>query len=178
MYSILKNNKFHPSLTEAIHQNKAKEVKLRFNEQNHPLLFELCQSIEYNNDNYLDSVYQVFSKEFWNHETPLFIYEQRKVLDVLQSSSVSRETHENNVIAVYRQECRLLNDPPLSTMCHGPEIMNKVVYKEDIFCNIKADQIRSNSHDKGWNTSDKDYKPKDNWTFHHTADYSTMIQLM
>ena len=131
MYSILKNSKFHPSLTDAIHQNKAKEVKLRFNEQNHPLLFELCQSVEYNDDNYLDSVYQVFSKEFWNHETPLFIYEQRKVLDILQSSFV------------YRQECPLLDDPPLSTMCHGPEIMNKVVYKKDIFCNIKADQIRS-----------------------------------
>ena len=66
------------------------EVKiLQYNEHRQPKVYELCESIgvatklEYNSEGYLDLNYDLFCKELWDFETPLFILEENKVLDTL-----------------------------------------------------------------------------------------------
>ena len=62
---------------------------LQYNEYHQPKTYELCEEIgittklEYNEEGFLDLNYDIFCPQLWENETPLFILEENKVLDIL-----------------------------------------------------------------------------------------------
>jgi hypothetical protein len=89
------HKKSNPELSNLIAADLAKAETLEMDERNHPKIIELCESIGYTTnlvydaDRILDITYEVICQEMWYHETPLFILQEKKVLDVLHGLLVS-----------------------------------------------------------------------------------------
>ena len=82
----------------------------------------------------------------WDHEDPLFILQENKFLDVIHGllvSSLSLRTERNNDIsAEYTKHLPGVNKPVLATMCHGPDLVNKRVCRNEKWC-PKFDETRN-----------------------------------
>ena len=105
---------------------------LQYNESHQPRTYELCTDVgittklEYNEEGFLDLNYDLFCKQLWDNETPLFILEENKVLDTLLclvlSASEKYSTFRSDIALQYSQAIPGLNPPVLSVMMHGPDL--------------------------------------------------------
>jgi muramoyltetrapeptide carboxypeptidase LdcA involved in peptidoglycan recycling len=63
----------------------------------------------------------------WDDETPLFVLQEKKVLDtihgLLVASSSLRKEMKEVISSIYKQELEGVNKPVLTTMCHGPDLI-------------------------------------------------------
>ena len=180
------HEKFNPQLKNLIAADLAKSETLELDERNHPKISELCESIGYttdlvyNSEGYLDIAYEVICKEMWDHETPLFILQEKKVLDVLHGllvSSLSLRTVRNkDISAEYKKQLPGVNKPVLATMCHGPDLVNKRVGRKEKCC-LKFDETRNPYLTPGIEHKFcRNFTNADHWNFYHVDEVQSCVK--
>ena len=125
---------------------------LTYDENNHPETFKLCEKIgfttrlQYNKNGYLDLNYDLFCRQLWDNETPLFVLEEKKILDVilalLIAASRMYEYKRDIIENVYSQNASGINRPIMALMHHGPGIQGFTNHGYEQ-CDIEKDEYRS-----------------------------------
>ena len=126
------HDKMDPHFKNLMTTDAGKIPILQYNESHQPRTYELCTDVgirtklEYNDEGFLDLNYDLFCKQLWDNETPLFILEKNKVLDILLclvlSASKKFSTLRSEIDLQYSQAVPGLNPPILSIMMHGPDL--------------------------------------------------------
>ena len=180
------HDRFSPEFKHLLCSDKDKRVRLEVDGNNHPKLSELCEEIGFTTDliydshGYLDINYDVICREMWDYETPLYVLQEKKVLDVilllLLSSSDMRKENNKNAALSYRQELPGLNKPLLATMCHGPDYLNTNNKQEE--CSLlEADEEETPYKKDGVvHKFCRNYKKEDHWKFHHNSEDKTYLK--
>ena len=147
------HEKFNPSFQNIVNERNEQKVVLEYDEYNHlPETYELAEKIgfttdvKYNKDGYLDLNYDLFCKQLWDHETPLFVLEDKKVLDVLLALLISASRLYKNkldtIANMYAQNIPGLNRPVLALMNHGSEIHGYTSRTYD-YCSTEKDETKA-----------------------------------
>ena len=140
------HDRFNPALATLLSAKSGNIPILQYNENHQPLVADLCDAIgfntklDYNSEGYLDLNYDLFCEELWNFETPLFVLEENKVLDVIYAL-LSCASPLDNVARQYMQSNPGLNAPVLSVMMHGPDMGTYSGISEH--CETELDERRS-----------------------------------
>ena len=83
------HDRLNPAFLNILNEDTKKNAVLKYDVRNHPRVYELCDEIGfttdivYNTDGFVDLNYDLFCKQLWDHDTPLFVMEEKKVLDVI-----------------------------------------------------------------------------------------------
>ena len=93
--------------------------------------------------------YDVFCRQLWDHNTLLFVLEEKKILDVILALLIAAsqifETKLNSIANMYAQEEFGLNRPVLAAMNHGPD-MHGFASRNYEQCNMEFDEEKANFH--------------------------------
>ena len=87
------HDRFNPYFKNILKKDLDKVVTLRYDRYHHPEIVELCEEIgfttklEYNEEGLLDLNYDLVCRQLWDHDTPLFVLEEKKILDTFFGSS-------------------------------------------------------------------------------------------
>ena len=151
---------------------------LQYNESHHPQTYELCEKIgfnthlEYNEEGFLDLNYDLFCPQLWENETPLFILEENKVLDVLLALVLSASSKYSflraQIAQQYLQRKSGLNSPVCSTMMHGPDLHSFSNIAEN--CNTTRDEKKAAFKEIVTHKNCKSMINADHWMFIHHMD--------
>ena len=92
-----------------------------------------------------DLNYDLFCRQLWDHKTPLFVLEEKKVfvviLPLLIAASRMYESKRDITENVYAQNVNGINKPVMALKHHGPEIQ-RFASHDAILKNMKSDLIR------------------------------------
>ena len=86
------HDRLNPTFLNILNEDTKEDVVLKYDVRNHPKVYELCDEIGfttdivYNKDGFVDLNYDLFCKQLWDHDTPLFVLEEKKVLDIFWPS--------------------------------------------------------------------------------------------
>ena len=173
------HNMFNPSFSNILNEQSDEDVVLTYDEHNHPETDELCEKIgfttqlQYNKSGYLDLNYDLFCRQLWDHETPLFVLEDKKVLDVilalLIAASRMYESKREIIANIYAQNIPGINKPVMALMHHGPGIQRYANHEYEE-CDIERDEIRSKYLDHVTHKNCKNYTNKDYWQYKHNEN--------
>ena len=169
------HDKFTPSLSNILYEQSDKNAVLTYDENYHPETLKLCEKIgfttqlQYNKSGYLDLNYDLFCRQLWYNETPLFVLEEKKVLDVilalLIAASRMYKYKRDNIENVYSQNASGINRPILALMHHGPGIQGFTNHDYEQ-CDIEKDEYRSGLMSVSHKIC-KNYSHKDYWKYKH-----------
>lgn len=174
------HEKYNPGFAELFHKEGDENVKLTRFENNHPNTSKLARDIgfttklEYDRNGYLLLNFDAIQKKFWDYETPQFVLEQKKVLDILlallESSKIKRQIEEENITRKYEQRENCINPPILAIMHHGPDLeINRNV--ERIQCNLENDERKYGTKEYLLHENCVYLKRSDHWTYKHHNDH-------
>ena len=172
------HDRFNPSFETFMSVDSRTVPILQYNEQHQPKVFDLCNSIgittklEYNSEGYLDLNYDLFCKDLWHFETPLFVLEENKVFDVifglLSCASQLFSSARAQIAKQYSQSQPGLNPPVLSVMMHGPDLGTYSSQTEN--CQTERDERRSSFKKSVSHKVCKSMINEYHWMYKHHTD--------
>ena len=171
------HEKLNPTFQNIINKRTEEAIELEYDGRNPPKTFELCEKIgfttelQYNMQGYLDLNYDVFCRQLWDHNTPLYILEEKKVLDVLLALLIaSSQTYKSKIDTItnmYAQKMSGANRPVLATMNHGPDMHGFSSLKYE-HCDVEEGVERN--HKKAEHVEHnvcKNFTKEDYWKYKH-----------
>ena len=179
---LLKKNlhdKLYPEFGN-LFKEKSKTVELQLQENGVPKLLELAKDIgfntvlDYDDEGYLKLDFSVFKEEYWKHERPCFVWEEKKVLDIIHALLISSSKKQMDEVSlatrIYSQSMPGLNEPILKIMCHGPDLeLKRNCYNNEVDCDITKDE--ENVKFTGFTSVKHDnctsFKREDHWKYVH-----------
>ena len=132
--------------------------------------------LKYQKNGILDIDFDVFNENFWNDERPLFVKEEKKVLDIMYTllylSSLTKETAALSASMTYSQQAPKLNEPLLKVMCHGPDYTAYSCSNESNECDISKDEsnLKGTIFTYIQHSQCESFKKSDHWTYTHGVD--------
>ena len=176
------HEKFNPTFENIINNQKEEGIVLEYDGLRPPNTYKLCEKIgfttqlHYNKQGYLDMNYDVFCRQLWDHNTPLFVLEEKKILDVILALLIAAsqifETKLNSIANMYAQEEFGLNRPVLAAMNHGPD-MHGFASRNYEQCNMEFDEEKANFHIHVDHRKCKNFTKEDYWKYKHKYDKET-----
>ena len=176
------HEKFYPTFDNIINKRNEEEVVLEYDGLNPPKTDKLCEKIgfttqlQYNDQGYLDVNYDVFCRQLWDFNTPLFVLEEKKILDVilalLMAASQMFESRLNSITNMYAQEVIGLNRPVLAAMNHGTEI-NGFASLNYEHCDTEIDEEKAIFQIHVDHERCKNFTKEDYWKYKHKTDKET-----
>ena len=173
------HEKLNPHFENILNGKSKKDVVLKYDGRNHPKVDELCEEVgftthlEYNMDGYVDLNYDIFCRQLWDNDTPLFVLEEKKVLDIfltlLLAASELYATERDKISDKYAQNEPGLNKPVLSIMHHGPGIQGGTNKKSE-HCDTERDDSLSSYQTYISHKKCKNYTDEDHWMYKHNEN--------
>ena len=170
------HDRLNPYFKDILNEDLDKVVTLRYDRYHHPETVALCEEVgfttnlEYNEEGLLDLNYDLFCRQLWDHDTPLFVFEEKKVLDsilaLLLSASTLYSAKRDEISRKYAQNENDVNKPVLSIMHHGPGI-GTVLNTNHEECDMESDEGRSDYLTYVSHTKCKNYTEEDYWMYKH-----------
>ena len=174
------HDRFNPEFATLFEQEEGKVVKLTRLERNHPDTTKLAEDIgfttklEYDSDGYLLVNFDAIDRKFWDYETPQFVLEQKKVLDILLalllSTKAIREQGNEKIAKKYEQKEIGLNPPPLRTMHHGPDLELTGNNSKCQECDLEYDERKCVIKACVMHRNCRYLQRSDHWTYKHNSD--------
>ena len=143
------HNKLNPHFKNIFANCTANDATLELTEYGAPKLLKLAADIGFNtkleyDGEFLKIDYSVLTEEHWMEKRPIFVKEEKKVLDVIHavllSAAAKREAEIAHAVQSYTQTNRGLNGPVLKLMCHGPDYGVNGDFGDNTSCDIRKDE--------------------------------------
>ena len=183
------HDRLNPTFLNILNEGTKKNVVLKYDVRNHPRVYELCDEIGfttelvYNEDGFVDLNYELFCKQLWDHDTPLFVLEEKKALDIILGLLIAASTVYSSKRAEisdkYAQNLSGVNKPVLSVMCHGPEVRTNI-NRTSKHCSTEDDERDSTYQTFVSHPDCKNYTEVAYWKYKHcdtdelgSGDYTT-----
>ena len=172
------HDRLNPTFTNILNENTKKNFVLKYDVDNlnRPKVDELCEeigfttSLAYNKDGFVDLNYDLFCKQLWDHDTPLFVIEEKKVLDTILGLLIAApkvySSRRDQISDKYAQNLPGVNKPVLSIMHHGPRI-RRAINHTSTHCNTERDERRSTYQTYVSHPHCKNYTEEDYWKYKH-----------
>ena len=169
------HDKMNPHFKNLMTKDAGKLPILQYNEYHQPKTYDLCVDVgittklEYNEEGFLDLNYDLFCKQLWDNETPLFILEENKVLDTILclvlSASEKYSALRSGIALQYSQAVPGLNPPVLSLMMHGPDLQKFSGSAQA--CEMLRDERNCYLKEVVTHTKCRSMKNEHHWMFKH-----------
>lgn len=176
------HNIFNPEFDVLFRDGVSKTAKLERAKSGQPLMWKLAEDIgintllEYDNNGMVNIDFDVLNENFWNDERPVFVKEEKKVLDVLYALlNASKPNQEKAKLCAndkYSQKLSKMNDPKLKVMCHGPDFDSYVSADTSENCDLAKDvsKVEYTGFKTIKHSQCENFKREDHWTFKHGED--------
>ena len=176
------HDKFNPYFEKIFENCTSKNVTLELTEYGAPLLMKLAEDIgfntnlDYDHKGVLKINFSLLTEEIWRHQTPCFVKEEKKILDVIHALLLSASNKHNNEVKFaeesYSQSHDGINDPVLKTMCHGPDYGVKEYSTENPTCDITKDEknIENTGLYRIQHKNCSAFNSQDHWEYKHKGE--------